>query len=86
MAKAHHRVAAAKHRNARKETARPPRARKGRGQKGATKGGFFGTFNRGFARTTHAYEGIVARILGKHPSLTVFQVKTILHALSANVR
>jgi hypothetical protein len=30
--------------------------------------------------------GIVARILGKHPSLTVFQVKMILHELSANVK
>jgi subtilisin family serine protease len=30
--------------------------------------------------------GIVARILGEHPGLTQFQVKTILRALSANVR
>jgi subtilisin len=30
--------------------------------------------------------GLVARILGKHPKLTMFQVKAILHALSANVR
>jgi subtilisin family serine protease len=30
--------------------------------------------------------GIVARILEKHPSLTVFQAKGILRALSANVR
>jgi subtilisin len=29
--------------------------------------------------------GIVARILGKHPGLTVFQVKMILRALAANV-
>jgi subtilisin family serine protease len=29
--------------------------------------------------------GIVARILEKHPSLTVFQVKAILRALAANV-
>lgn len=29
--------------------------------------------------------GIVARILGKHPHLTVFQMKAILRALSANV-
>jgi subtilisin family serine protease len=29
--------------------------------------------------------GIVARILGEHPGLTQFQVKTILRALSANV-
>jgi subtilisin len=28
--------------------------------------------------------GIVARILGKHPGLTPFQVKTVLRALSAN--
>ncbi|MBL8361093.1 MAG: efflux RND transporter permease subunit [Rubrivivax sp.] len=27
------------------------------------KGGFFGWFNRGFTRTTHAYEGLVARLL-----------------------
>ena len=30
--------------------------------------------------------GLVTRILGKHPGLTVFQVKTILRALAANVR
>jgi len=30
--------------------------------------------------------GVVARILGEHPGLTLFQVKTILRALSANVR
>jgi subtilisin len=29
--------------------------------------------------------GIVARVLGKHPSLTVYQLKTILRALAANV-
>lgn len=29
--------------------------------------------------------GIVARILGKHPGLTLFQVKVILRALSANM-
>jgi subtilisin len=29
--------------------------------------------------------GIVAKILGKHPGLTVFQVKVILRALAANV-
>jgi subtilisin family serine protease len=29
--------------------------------------------------------GMVARILGQHPGLTVFQVKTILRALAANV-
>lgn len=29
--------------------------------------------------------GIVARILGKHPGLTVFQIKMILRALAANI-
>lgn len=29
--------------------------------------------------------GVVAKILGKHPGLTVFQVKTLLRALAANV-
>ena len=29
--------------------------------------------------------GLVAKILGKHPGLTVFQIKTILRALAANV-
>jgi subtilisin family serine protease len=29
--------------------------------------------------------GLVTRLLGKHPGLTVFQVKTILRALAANV-
>ena len=29
--------------------------------------------------------GIVAKILGKHPDLTIFQMKTILRALAANV-
>jgi subtilisin len=29
--------------------------------------------------------GIVARILGKHPTLTLFQMKTVLRALSANM-
>jgi subtilisin family serine protease len=29
--------------------------------------------------------GIVARMLGEHPGLTVFQIKTILRALAANV-
>ena len=28
--------------------------------------------------------GVVARLLGKHPGLTVFQVKTVLRALAAN--
>jgi|SRR5579875_380559 len=30
--------------------------------------------------------GIVAKILGKHPNLTVFQMKAFLHALATNVR
>ena len=30
--------------------------------------------------------GIVTKILGKHPGLTAFQTKVILHALAANVR
>lgn len=30
--------------------------------------------------------GIVAKILGKHPGLTIFQTKTVLRALAANVR
>jgi subtilisin family serine protease len=30
--------------------------------------------------------GIVAKILGEHPGLTLFQVKTMLRALAANVR
>ena len=29
--------------------------------------------------------GLVARLLGKHPGLTVFQVKTVLRALAANL-
>jgi hypothetical protein len=29
--------------------------------------------------------GIAAKILGKHPGLTFFQMKTILRALSANI-
>ena len=29
--------------------------------------------------------GLIARILGKHPDLTVFQMKSILRALAANV-
>jgi hypothetical protein len=28
--------------------------------------------------------GMVARILGKHPHLTLFQLKTVLHALARN--
>ena len=30
--------------------------------------------------------GLAARLLSKHPELTVFQVKTVLRALAANVR
>ena len=30
--------------------------------------------------------GLVARILSKHPGLTPFQVKTVLHALASNAR
>ena len=30
--------------------------------------------------------GIAAKILGKHPGLTPFQMKTVLHALSSNAR
>jgi len=28
--------------------------------------------------------GLVARLLGKHPDLTPFQVKTVLHAVADN--
>jgi subtilisin family serine protease len=28
--------------------------------------------------------GLIARILGKHPGLTPFQLKTVLHALADN--
>jgi subtilisin family serine protease len=34
---------------------------------------------------TPAISGIAARILGKHPSLTPFQLKTVLHLTSTNV-
>ncbi|MEA2499262.1 MAG: hypothetical protein QOH26_1667 [Actinomycetota bacterium] len=30
--------------------------------------------------------GVVARILGKHPKLTPFQMKTVLHALASNAK
>lgn len=30
--------------------------------------------------------GVVAKILGKHPNLTLFQIKTVLRALSANMQ
>jgi subtilisin len=30
--------------------------------------------------------GIVAKILGKHPDLTLFQMKTVLRSLAANMR
>src|SRR5262249_16890072 len=46
-------------------------------------GGFITTTGNSFA-APHI-TGIVARILGKHPRLTVFQLKSILRALSMNV-
>lgn len=45
-------------------------------------GGYISATGNSFA-TPHI-AGLVARILGKHPGLTVFQVKTILYALAAN--
>ena len=30
--------------------------------------------------------GLIARLLSKHPGLTPFQVKTVLHALASNAR
>ena len=47
-------------------------------------GGWITTTGNSFA-APHI-TGIVAKILGKHPGLTVFQLKAILRALSANVR
>jgi subtilisin family serine protease len=47
-------------------------------------GGWMQTTGNSFA-APHI-TGIVAKILGKHPGLTVFQLKSILRALSANVR
>jgi len=45
-------------------------------------GGYLTATGNSFA-TPHI-AGLVARILGKHPGLTVFQVKTILYALASN--
>jgi subtilisin family serine protease len=47
-------------------------------------GGWMTTTGNSFA-APHI-TGIVAKILGKHPGLTVFQLKSILRALSANIR
>jgi subtilisin len=47
-------------------------------------GGWMKTTGNSFA-APHI-TGIVAKILGKHPGLTVFQLKSILRALSANIR
>lgn len=46
-------------------------------------GGSISATGNSFA-TPHV-AGLVARILSKHPGLTVFQIKTILRALAANV-
>jgi subtilisin family serine protease len=46
-------------------------------------GGWLTTTGNSFAAPHLA--GLVARILGKHPGLTVFQMKTILRALADNV-
>ena len=48
-----------------------------------TDGGWITTTGNSFA-TPHI-SGIVARILGKHPGLTPFQMKAVLRALAANV-
>lgn len=48
-----------------------------------SEGGYVTTTGNSFA-APHI-TGIVAKILGKHPNLTVFQMKGILHALAANV-
>lgn len=47
-----------------------------------SQGGYISATGNSFA-TPHI-TGIVTRILGKYPGLTVFQIKTILHALAAN--
>lgn len=47
-------------------------------------GGYISATGNSFA-TPHI-AGMVTRMLGKHPGLTVFQVKTILYALAANAR
>ncbi len=49
-----------------------------------TDGGWITSTGNSFA-TPHV-SGIVARILGKHPSLTVFQMKAVLRALATNVK
>ena len=46
-------------------------------------GGWFTATGNSFA-TPHI-AGIIAKILGKHPDLTIFQMKAILRALAANV-
>jgi subtilisin family serine protease len=46
-------------------------------------GGWFTATGNSFA-TPHI-SGIVTKILGKHPDLTIFQMKAILRALAANV-
>ncbi len=46
-------------------------------------GGFITATGNSFA-APHI-SGLVAKILGKHPGLTVFQMKTVLRALAANV-
>jgi subtilisin len=47
------------------------------------RGGWFTATGNSFA-TPHI-AGLVAKILGKHPNLTIFQMKAILRALAANV-
>jgi subtilisin family serine protease len=47
------------------------------------KGGWITSTGNSFAAPHIA--GIVAKILGKHPGLTVFQMKAVLRALAANV-
>jgi subtilisin len=46
-------------------------------------GGWFTATGNSFA-TPHI-AGLVAKILGKHPDLTIFQMKAVLRALAANV-
>lgn len=56
----------------------------GLGVRAAWKGGTYMTVNGNSFAAPHV-TGLVARILGAHPELTVFQVKAVLHALSSNV-
>jgi subtilisin family serine protease len=49
-----------------------------------TGGGYVTTTGNSYA-APHI-TGIVAKILGKHPHLTLFQVKAILRALAGNVQ